>query len=248
MDEPLIGHRIKRHGTVSSTNDLAWELPPDPQHHGLVILAEEQTAGRGRRGCPWWSPQGGSLLLSVVMHPPRFLCRPVVLTLWAALGVCRTIHEVFDLKPMLKWPNDVLLEGKKIAGVLVEQRQNRCVVGLGLNLKAPPLFFTEHHLPHAAAVSQFAHQTVDRDAVLQELLQRWNASYQTALAGDFAPLERDWHTYTKWIGRDVLIESSGNEYQGTLQRMNVDAITLRAGGAEHKFAPETIRRLSPAMR
>jgi BirA family transcriptional regulator, biotin operon repressor / biotin---[acetyl-CoA-carboxylase] ligase len=247
MDEPLIGHRITRHGAVGSTNDLAWDLAPDPQHHGRVILAEEQTAGRGRRGCPWRSPPGGSLLLSVVLHPPRFLCRPVVLTLWAALGLCRAVHEVFQLKPMLKWPNDVLLEGKKIAGVLVEQRQNRCVAGVGLNLSAPIMFFTDHHLPHAAAVSHFAHQPVDREHVLQELLQCWNASYQTALAGDFTPLEQDWHNYTRWIGRDVLIESSGNEYQGTLQRMNVDAITLRQGREERKFAPETIRRLTPAV-
>src|SRR5262245_13970887 len=107
----LIGHKVLHYSTVSSTNDIAWQHAGN--QHGLVVKADEQTAGRGRRGDLWLAPPGSALLMSILLKPPPILLRPSVLTLWAAIGVCLTLERLLPLRPYLKWPNDVLINGKK---------------------------------------------------------------------------------------------------------------------------------------
>src|SRR5436190_9563653 len=161
-----IGHRLERHGVVTSTNDLAWQRLVDPANHGVVILAEEQTKGRGRRGGAWQAPHGSSLLLSIPLLPPPVMRRPILLTLWASLGVCRAVDQLLQLPVVWKWPNDVLVHGKKVCGTLVEQRGDAFVVGVGLNVTTPTPFFDTAQLPGAAALANFTTSPLDREDVL----------------------------------------------------------------------------------
>jgi BirA family biotin operon repressor/biotin-[acetyl-CoA-carboxylase] ligase len=142
----LPGHRIGRRVVVydytDSTSNRAADLGHDPANDGLVVLAREQTAGRGQQGRSWQSPAGSGVLMSVLLFPPAELRRPAILTAWAAVSVCDTIRQAANLQAKIKWPNDVLLHGKKICGILIEQRTTH---HSPLTTHHSPL--TTHHSP-----------------------------------------------------------------------------------------------------
>jgi BirA family biotin operon repressor/biotin-[acetyl-CoA-carboxylase] ligase len=117
-----IGRRVQVFDQVDSTSTRAVELADDPCNHGTVILAAEQTAGRGQHGRTWHTPPGRAVLMSVLLFPPPALRRPALLTAWAAVSVCETIRQATGLQAKIKWPNDVLLRGRKVCGILTEAK------------------------------------------------------------------------------------------------------------------------------
>jgi BirA family biotin operon repressor/biotin-[acetyl-CoA-carboxylase] ligase len=117
-----IGRRVQVFDQVDSTSTRAVELADDPCNHGTVILAAEQTAGRGQHGRTWQAPPGQAVLMSVLLFPPPALRRPALLTAWAAVSVCETIRQATGLQAKIKWPNDVLLHGRKVCGILIESK------------------------------------------------------------------------------------------------------------------------------
>src|SRR5262249_41132465 len=112
-DGRRVGRRVLVYDRIDSTNALALTLAGDPGSDGLVLVAREQTAGRGQQGRTWLSPAGSSVLLSAVLFPPPHLRRPALLTAWAAVSVCETVRETTGLVATIKWPNDVFLQGRK---------------------------------------------------------------------------------------------------------------------------------------
>jgi len=142
---------------LDSTNTFAAPLADDPANDGLVVVAREQTAGRGQYGRVWQAPPGSSVLMSVLLFPPAPLRRPALLTAWAAVSVCETILQLAKLQAKIKWPNDVLIHGKKVCGILIEQRTGASaefplatVVGVGLNITQSAEMFAQAGLPLAA--------------------------------------------------------------------------------------------------
>src|SRR5262245_19737123 len=117
-----LGCRVWSFPVVASTNTLALALADDVRNDGLVLLAQEQTTGRGQHGRTWAAPPGSSVLLSVLLFPPPSLRRTALLTAWAAVSVCETIGAAAGLEAAIKWPNDVLVQGRKVCGILIEQR------------------------------------------------------------------------------------------------------------------------------
>ena len=129
----LVGRRIAVWNRVGSTNDVAARGAGSIANEGLVVLAEEQTAGRGRRGRAWTAPAGSSLLMSVLLFPPEPTADPGWLTALAALAVVEVVAAWSGRDARIKWPNDVRVDGRKIAGILVE-RGPGAVIGIGLNV------------------------------------------------------------------------------------------------------------------
>src|SRR5439155_21260352 len=110
------------HDRVDSTNTRGAALAAaDPDADGLVLVADDQLAGRGQYGRVWQSRPGSSLLMSVVLRPPPELRRPVVLTAWAAVAVADAIRALTGAQSRIKWPNDLLIRGKQVCGILIEQ-------------------------------------------------------------------------------------------------------------------------------
>src|SRR6202011_2270051 len=118
-----VGRRVLFYDLIDSTSTRAHELANDPANDGLAVLAAEQSAGRGQYGRTWVAPKGSSVHLSVLLFPPPRLLRPAVLTAWAAVSVCEMIRRLCGLQAKIKWPNDVLLRGRKVCGILIEQNQ-----------------------------------------------------------------------------------------------------------------------------
>jgi BirA family biotin operon repressor/biotin-[acetyl-CoA-carboxylase] ligase len=117
-----LGKRVLIFEQLDSTNACAASLAEDPANHGTVILAQEQTAGRGQQGRTWRAPAGRAVLMSVLLFPPPPLRRPALLTAWSAVAVCETIRQATGLQAKIKWPNDLLVRGRKVCGILIESR------------------------------------------------------------------------------------------------------------------------------
>ena len=153
---------------IDSTNRVAKDLARQGAPHGTAVLAERQTAGRGRLGRSFFSPEGG-LYLSVILCPQ---CPPeerLLTTPMAAVAVCRAVECLCGVSPGIKWVNDLYLEGKKLCGILCEGTEAAVIVGIGLNLKAPEGGFPSG-IP-AVALELAVERQVLAEEIRRQLLQ-----------------------------------------------------------------------------
>jgi len=135
---PKWARLIDHHEVLASTNDEALKLAADGAAHGTVVLADHQQAGRGRRGAVWASEPGDGLLFSLILrpnYPRKYWSR---LALASGLGIVTALRDEWGIPAEIKWPNDVYINGKKCAGILVESQDGFAVVGVGLNIVSSP--------------------------------------------------------------------------------------------------------------
>jgi BirA family biotin operon repressor/biotin-[acetyl-CoA-carboxylase] ligase len=259
LDTRRLGRRVLVFDRLDSTSNRAASLAGSPANDGVVVLADEQTAGRGQYGRSWLCPPGSGVLLSVLLFPPPALCRPVVLTAWAAVAVCETVREVVGLEGRIKWPNDVLLHGRKVCGILIEAQRAKepgpalapppiaVVVGIGLNVNQPAESFLQASLPEAASLAVFSGRTHDGRDVARRLIGRLDAHYDALCAGDLATLEACWRERLGLLGEEVVAECPGATHRGRLRRLTWDALVLvGAEGEAMPLRPETVKHLAPA--
>jgi BirA family biotin operon repressor/biotin-[acetyl-CoA-carboxylase] ligase len=224
--------------------DEVWARA-DEEEEGFLVLAEEQTGGRGRFQRAWLSPPGGSLMLSVLVRPP--LPRAALLPALLALAAAEAIEQTTGLRVRLKWPNDLLVDGQKTGGVLVESRlrgdEATLVGGIGINVNFDP-----HRVPGipatATSLSQAAGHAIDRRALLSALLDRLDALYDRLLAGgDLIP---QWRERIETLGKTVEVRAGDRVVRG--QALDVDRagrllVRLPSGALEALAAGEvTLQR------
>jgi BirA family transcriptional regulator, biotin operon repressor / biotin---[acetyl-CoA-carboxylase] ligase len=253
LDGEFLGQRIAVYDRLDSTNTLALALAHDPAQHGIVVLAREQTAGRGQYGRSWHAPPGSSVLMSLLLFPPPSLRRPALLTAWAAVSVCETIVKLADLQAAIKWPNDVLIDGKKVCGILIEQRTTgntefplASVVGIGLNVTQTAEMFAQAELPDACSLTQMAQRSLGFDEVAKELIAELDAQYAALIAGDFATLETQWQRRLGLLGKMVVVEGVQQHLRGRLLDVTLAGLDLEVDGARLRLAPESVRHLHTA--
>ena len=245
-----LGRAVQIHACLDSTNTLALTHANDPTRHGLVILAREQTAGRGQYGRSWHAPAGSSVLMSVLLFPPLSLRRPSLLTAWAAVSVCETIACCADLDATIKWPNDVFVAGKKVCGILIEQRTTAhaefslaTVAGIGLNVTQPAEMFERAGLPLAASLRSLSRKSLDCDTVASALIHELDVQYQRLLDGDPSSLESAWSGRLGLTGKLVAIEGATKTQCGRLLEATLDGIIVDMDGDVVRLAPEAIRHI-----
>ena len=234
-----LGHRILHYDTVSSTNDVAWEY----KEHGLVITAEEQTAGRGQRGNRWQAPHGTCLMLSLVVQHLEKPQNHIPLSIWAALGVCQCIEYYSAKLPQLKWPNDILLEGKKLSGVLVEQRKDWSVVGVGLNLSVSEEAFVQANLTQAGSLHQYVSTKPRNEEILSTLLKYWNSTWTLWKRGEFCQLLEQWKYYSQLPGKSVILVTLDRTIIGFVKELEILDITLETNGGFEKIPWNKVQRI-----
>lgn len=172
-----IGRTIHYHASVDSTNNLAVALAQGGACHGTMVLADGQSAGRGRRGRQWHSPPGRHLYCSVILHiPPEQMGYLTIIPLASALAVADAIVDSTSIQCRLKWPNDVLIEEKKVAGILCEsvlgQPTAIVVVGIGINVNGRPEDFPKNLRNTAITLSAIRESPVDRIGLVSALMNR----------------------------------------------------------------------------
>ena len=198
---------------VSSTQDVARAWAEAGAWEGCLVVAEAQTRGRGREGRPWWSKPGGSLTFSVVVRPRSeeraFLGH---LAGMAALAVCQVLEEE-GLQPCIKWPNDILLAGRKVAGILIEASWEQgpvpayAIVGIGLNVKTEALPPSERVDFPATALEAHLKKTVHRPYLLARI---WKGLLRWRMRIGQEVLWRAWETRLAYRGQEVLV-TVGNQ-------------------------------------
>ena len=185
--QPLLGGRFGRdvyryEDVTASTQRLLQEDDPE----GAVAVAEEQTEGRGRLGRTWHAPAGSSVLVSVLLRPALAAPRLPELSLIAGGAVAEAIAEVTGVDPAIKFPNDVLLDGRKVAGILAESSNGRVVLGVGVNVNQ-----THGELPtdtqtEPTSLRIQTGEVVDRAALLAAILLRLERAYDLWVSGTSA--------------------------------------------------------------
>lgn len=228
-------YAIHRFETVTSTNDLAIEMAAEAAPEGTVVVADEQSEGRGRRGRHWVSPPGAGVYLSILLRPgmpsDRFWQLAFVASLAAAEGIRRASH----LEARVKWPNDVLVNSRKVCGILVEARISStgfgsvAVVGIGVNVNTTdfPLEFAET----ATSLASELGEPVSRQVVERDLLEAFRARYEQYRKEGFRPILDAWKTVDSTVGRDVTVQTDQETVEGTAVEVNVRGnLVVRARG------------------
>ena len=221
-DEPAnrIGWRLKRFATIDSTNRWVLDEGRSGAEAGLVAVADEQTEGRGRRGRRWSAPPGSSLLVSVLLRPTLGIDEIHVLTMAAALALRDAIEDVAGLKSGLKWPNDLVVGDRKLAGILSEAdleadgRVRSVVVGIGCNVDWPEI--PDELEGIATACNLEVGHAVDRGRVLDGFLAHLAERLERL---DRVPL--DYRERLTTLGRTVRVDVGDREIIGVAE--DVDA-------------------------
>lgn len=225
-----IGRRVLIFDEVDSTNSLAAAMSSDRKNDGLVILADNQTAGRGQHGRNWQCPRGEGILLSVLIFPAAPLRRPVLLAAWSAVAICETIRRCADLQAKIKWPNDVLIEGCKISGILIEQSQS-VVAGIGLNVNQSTQTLAKMGLPMATSLAIHRGQQ-DRDHVIRVLINQLDVIYDRMQTGDLESLCGQWLDRLNLLGKCVEVEHHRQSVRGTLMELNWSQVIIKLENGE----------------
>lgn len=224
----FLGHPIVYHPVVDSTQALAHQAAQAGAAEGLVVLADEQRAGKGRLGRRWLAPFGASLLLSILLRPHLPVAQAGRLTMCAGLGAAEAVETLTGLAVQLKWPNDLYLAGKKLAGLLTETSLDGgqlvyAVVGLGLNVNV--LFAADDELAATAtSLAMVLGREVDRVALLEAVLQRIEARYQDLRHGTSpAPA---WEARLLGMGESVQVTLTQGVMTGTAAGVTPDGALL----------------------
>ncbi len=184
-----------------STQDLLD--PADPE--GAVAAADEQTAGRGRLGRAWVAPAGTAILCSVILRPPEGR-RPVELSLVAGVAVADAVEEALDLSAQIKWPNDVLVNRKKVAGMLAEARDDAVVVGIGINVNQERDDLPADTVPPAASLRTTDGVERERAPLLARVLARLEQHYDLWREGGLDAIYIDLGSRDFLRGRRIAVD------------------------------------------
>jgi BirA family transcriptional regulator, biotin operon repressor / biotin---[acetyl-CoA-carboxylase] ligase len=177
-----IGREIIVLDETTSTNDVALQMANEGAREGLVVFAEHQTAGRGQRGNVWESPAGKGLLCSILLRPNVAVHDSTRLVDWAIKGIAWTVESACFCTATIKPPNDIYIDGRKVAGVLVEMRAQPCaphlaVVGIGVNVNQMPGHFPDALRERAISLAIVLGEPLDRHALAITLLTNLNHLY-----------------------------------------------------------------------
>jgi BirA family transcriptional regulator, biotin operon repressor / biotin---[acetyl-CoA-carboxylase] ligase len=235
----IIGQKILHYERVTSTNDLARQRAEEGEPEGLVISAEEQTAGRGRMGRSWLAPPRTCIQLSILLRPPLPAFEAPVIMQLAALAVTSALRELVESSgppPLpavnLKWPNDVLLNSKKCAGILVEtgvegEMLTFAILGIGINVNHSMRDYPEF-AAFATTLADELGRAVDRDGLQKALLTKLDDYYSRLLegkAGHLAIFEQ-WRSQLETIGHTVRVGTSSGIEEGIAIDVDVDGALL----------------------
>ena len=233
LKDAPIGHRVIYFSEVTSTMDVANQEALGGSEEGVVVLAEEQTAGRGRFRRNWISAAGKNLSFSVVLYPNSWASARIAIA--ATVAVVRAIRQITGLEPSVKWPNDVLLDGKKVAGILVEttfqsNAVRHAILGIGINVNLDPSAKLDQGYAATCLASELG-KWVSRHDILEVVLEELGMVY-AELKG-WAYTWEEWQAAMETLGRSVRVRWGDQLEQGIAQRVDSvgNLVVQRADGS-----------------
>ena len=231
----LLGRQIAYHRELTSTQDAARALAAQGANEGTIVIAETQAAGRGRIGRGWASPPGG-IYLSIILRPAIKPSEALRFPLIAVVAAAQAIEQLTGLKPQLKWPNDIIVAGRKGGGILTEMsaemdRVNYIVIGMGINVNTES--FPDEIRGIATSLRAECGKEVSRVQLVQDILAQLESLYQVFQVSGFAAIRERWKALSNTIGARVSIRGEREQVEGEAIDIDEDgALILRkANGA-----------------
>jgi len=222
---------IYYYNDIGSTNNEAKKQANLGCHEGAIVLSEMQNSGRGRISRSWFSPAGKGIWLSLVLRPPFHPYDAPKCTLMAAVAVTKAIRRVTQVKCGIKWPNDILYEGKKLVGILTEMNAemdviNYIVIGMGINVNIERQEFPEELKKIATSLSLASGQLVARLSLLQEILIELEREYNNVIQHGFSPVLDDWRELSVTLGQTVDVLGGSKQFSGLAVDIDNDGALL----------------------
>jgi BirA family biotin operon repressor/biotin-[acetyl-CoA-carboxylase] ligase len=246
-----LGRTVHHHDSVGSTNEVAFRLAQDGAEHGEMVVAEQQTSGKGRRGRVWVSPPGLNLYFSAILRPELPPQRAPELTLVAAVALAEALRDG-GTDAAIKWPNDVHIDGRKVAGILTElsaepERVHFVVLGVGVNLNSQAEHFPEDLRAMATSVALASGQRVHRARFTAALWGKMEAWLDRYLDEGFDAVRTRWKALSSTLGQDVLVRTDRQELRGLAEDIDPSgALMVRTeGGTLERVLAGDVEQLRP---
>lgn len=210
--------RVLYFAETDSTNACARKLGEEGAPHGTLVVSDRQTAGRGRRGRAWESPAGANIYMSLLLRPEMTPAQAPMLTLVMARSVAEAIREMYGADALIKWPNDIVLKGKKVCGILTEMSAEMAwisyvVIGVGVNVNTGE--FPGELARTATSLCLESGRQESRSRLIAEILKRFERDYERfSQGGNLSFMQDDYNRLLVNRDRDVRVLEPGREYEG----------------------------------
>jgi BirA family biotin operon repressor/biotin-[acetyl-CoA-carboxylase] ligase len=230
-----LGRKIHYHEMIPSTNLEAHRLALQGAAEGEIIIAEGQTRGRGRMKREWWSPPYLNLYISIILRPNLSPEHASKISLMSAVALAETVQSFLSYPPEIKWPNDILVGGKKLAGILTESscepgRLHFVILGIGVNLNVSRDLMPSSIQNLATSLMMLTHKPVDRSEFARRLIQNLDQCYGNLENGDFAHIARRWESFFSLKGQRVRVEMSDQQVFGKAIGIDGDGALILENG------------------
>ncbi len=227
----VVGRDIRVFQETTSTNDVVEKLARDGVKEGVVVFAESQTKGRGRLGRKWISPVKKGLWLSVLLRPDLRPQAATQLTVVAATALARAIRSQTQLTPEIKWPNDILIRGKKVAGILTElsaelDQVKYLILGIGVDVNLTASEFPADLRKIATSLKIEAGRTINRAELAAALIEELDVDYARICSGQFESVADEWEEQCVTLGCNVSIQMGDRAIQGRAESLDSDGALL----------------------
>lgn len=242
---------IKLFETADSTQNIAHKLAEDGAAEGTLVIAEQQTSGRGRMGRSWVSPAGKGIYMSMVLRPSLPLQFAPQLTLLTAVALCRALKELVPVDIGIKWPNDLLIGGKKISGILLEssaedERIRHVIMGIGISVNMTEEDYPPELAETATSLRIASGDTVDRAAVVGAFVKQFEHLYRLYLREGFATILSLWEALSVTLHKPAKLMTPGGAVEGVpvgLSDSGALLVRLADGSVTPVFSAEAVRSL-----
>ncbi|GAB7387551.1 biotin--[acetyl-CoA-carboxylase] ligase [Bacillaceae bacterium] len=231
LQTKTFGKRIIYKESIDSTQLLAGQAAKEGAPEGTLVVADEQTGGKGRLGRSWHSPKGTGVWMSLIVRPAIVLQKAPQLTLLTSVAMTRAIRELTGLAAVIKWPNDIYLNGKKVCGILTElnaesDRVNYMIIGVGINVNTAQEDFPPELQKIATSLYAEGKRQVPRARLVQRFLEEMERLYHLYLLHGFAPIKEDWERYAISLGKYVRVRMLSGILEGWAKEIDADGALL----------------------
>jgi BirA family transcriptional regulator, biotin operon repressor / biotin---[acetyl-CoA-carboxylase] ligase len=242
----FMGRNIHYEDTVESTQRIAHRLASEDVPEGTVIVAEEQLSGRGRMDRKWHSPKYTGIWMSLIIRPNILLNNAPQLTLLTAVAIVQAIEETVDVLPEIKWPNDILINGKKVTGILTElqaeaDRIHSIIIGIGLNVNQAKEDFPSDLRETASSLFIESGKKVSRAELIRSIFKNFEKLYTLYLDQGFLPIKLLWEGYAGSIGKSIKARTLKETIEGKALGITEDGVLMvedQTGAIHHIYSAD----------
>ena len=237
-----MGSNIHYYETVASTQKIANELANNGAPEGTIVVADEQTAGRGRLARQWVSPKGTGIWMSLILKPDIPIFQAPQLTLLSAVAAVQGIEQATGAKPEIKWPNDLLMNGRKVSGILTEMQAeadgiHSVIIGIGINVNQQQSDFPAELQTIATSLAIETGTRQSREACMAAILAQFESLYSRYCESGFSEIKHLWEKHAISIGKVVTAVTARERITGTALGITDEGVLLvkDEGGSVHRI-------------